>query len=278
VTSPAGGQTVRVAACQLSLAVGQTGTNRAAARDAIVSAAGRGAQVVVLPELAPSGYVFASAAEARELAEAVDGLTVSGWGKLAAEYDLTIVGGFCELGDRGQVLNSAVVVDGTGVRAVYRKAHLWDAEPDFFTPGSSSPPVVTTAWGKLAVMICYDLEFPEWVRAAALAGADLLAAPTNWPAEPVPPGERPMMVVNVQAAAAANRMFIAAADRCGTERGVPWVGGSVIAGVDGYPLDGPVCADEPRVLVADCDLRLAREKANGPRNNALGDRRPELYG
>ena len=60
-------------------------------------------------------------------------------------------------------------------------------------------------------MVCYDLEFPEWVRAAALAGADLLAAPTNWPAEPVPPGERPKVVVNVQAAAAANRMFIAAA-------------------------------------------------------------------
>jgi predicted amidohydrolase len=277
VTSPAGGQTVRVAACQLSLAVGQTGTNRAAARDAIVSAAGRGAQVVVLPELTPSGYVFASVAEARALAEPADGPTVTEWGKLAAEHDLTVVGGFCELGDRGQVLNSAVVVDGTGVRAVYRKAHLWDAEPDFFTPGTCSPPVVTTPWGRLAVMVCYDLEFPEWVRAAALAGADLLAAPTNWPAEPVPPGERPMMVVNVQAAAAANRMFIAAADRCGTERGVPWVGGSVIAGVDGYLLDGPVCADEPRILVADCDLRLAREKANGPRNNVHGDRRPDLY-
>jgi 5-aminopentanamidase len=278
VTSPTGTQTVRVAACQLRLAVGQTGTNRAAARDAIVSAAGLGAQVVVLPELAPSGYVFASVAEARALAEPADGPTVTEWGKLAAEHDLTIVGGFCELGHLGQVLNSAVVVDSTGIRAVYRKAHLWDAEPDFFTPGTGTPPVVTTAWGKLAVMVCYDLEFPEWVRAAALAGADLLAAPTNWPAEPVPPGERPMVVANVQAAAAANRMFITAADRCGTERGVPWVGGSVIAGVDGYPLDGPVCADEPRILMADCDLRLAREKANGPRNNVLGDRRPELYG
>jgi predicted amidohydrolase len=277
VTAPAGSQTVRVASCQLSLAVGQTGTNRAAARDAIVSAAGLGAQVVVLPELTPSGYVFASTAEARSLAEPADGPTVTEWGKLAAEHDLTVVGGFCELGDLSQVLNSAVVVDGTGVRAVYRKAHLWHAEPDFFTPGTCSPPVVTTPWGRLAVMVCYDLEFPEWVRAAALAGADLLAAPTNWPAEPVPPGERPMVVVNVQAAAAANRIFIAAADRCGTERGVPWVGGSVIAGVDGYPLDGPVCADEPRILVADCDLRLAREKANGPRNNVHGDRRPDLY-
>jgi predicted amidohydrolase len=127
-------------------------------------------------------------------------------------------------------------------------------------------------------MVCYDLEFPEWVRAAALAGADLLAAPTNWPAEPVPPGERPVMVVNVQAAAAVNRIFIAAADRCGTERGVAWVGGSVIAGPDGYPLAGPVAADQPRILTADCDLSRARDKANSPRNNVHADRRTELYG
>jgi predicted amidohydrolase len=127
-------------------------------------------------------------------------------------------------------------------------------------------------------MVCYDLEFPEWVRAAALAGADLLAAPTNWPAEPVPPGERPVMVVNVQAAAAVNRIFIAAADRCGTERGVAWVGGSVIAGPDGYPLAGPVAADQARILIAGCDLSLARDKANSPRNNVHADRRTELYG
>ncbi|MEP7025402.1 MAG: nitrilase-related carbon-nitrogen hydrolase [Actinomycetota bacterium] len=273
----AGSQRIRVAACQLSLAVTDVAANRAAARDAIVSAAGQGAQVVVLPELVQSGYVFASAAQARSVAEPADGPTVTEWGKLAAEHDLTIVAGFCELGESGTVLNSAVVLDATGTLAVYRKAHLWDAEPDFFRPGASPPPVVRTRWGRIAVMVCYDLEFPEWVRAAALAGADLLAAPTNWPAEPVPPGERPMMVVNVQAAAAANRMFIAAADRCGTERGVSWVGGTVIAGVDGYPLAGPVCADRPRILVADCDLRLAREKANGPRNNVHGDRRPELY-
>ena len=60
-----------------------------------MSAAGLGAQVVVLPELTPTGYVFACTAEARALAEPADGPTVTGWGKLAAEHDLTIVGGFC---------------------------------------------------------------------------------------------------------------------------------------------------------------------------------------
>ena len=73
---------VRVAACQLSLQVGETGRNRAAASDAIGIAAGQGAHVVVLPELVPSGYVFASAAEARALAEPADGPTVTGWQRL----------------------------------------------------------------------------------------------------------------------------------------------------------------------------------------------------
>src|SRR6202044_4160254 len=107
-----------------------------------------------------------------------------------------------------------------GVRAVYRKAHLWNAESDFFTPGTAPPPVVDTAFGAIGMMICYDAEFPEWVRRPALAGADLLAVPTNWPAEPVPPGERPNVVLNVQAAAFANRMFVADACRVGAERGV----------------------------------------------------------
>ena len=278
MTGPGGAAAIRVAACQLSLAVGEVTANRAAARDAVHAAADAGAAVVVLPELTPSGYVFESPAEARSLAEPADGPTVTEWQRLAAGRALTIVGGFCEAGPGGELLNSAVIVDGSGTRAVYRKAHLWDAEQEVFAPGRAAPPVVGTPWGRLAVMVCYDLEFPEWVRAAALAGADLLAAPTNWPAEPVPPGERPVMVVNVQAAAAVNRIFIAAADRCGTERGVAWVGGSVIAGPEGYPLAGPVAADQPRILTADCYLSRARDKANSPRNNVHADRRTELYG
>ncbi len=74
------GQSVRVAACQLSLSVGETGRNRAAARGAISIAAGQGARVVVLPELATSGYVFSGAAEARSLAEPADGPTAAGHG------------------------------------------------------------------------------------------------------------------------------------------------------------------------------------------------------
>jgi predicted amidohydrolase len=112
---------------------------------------------------------------------------------------------------------------------------------------------------------------------AGLGGADVLAVPTNWPLEARPPGERPMEVVRLQAAASANRMFVVAADRCGVERGVPWVGGSVILGPEGYPLAGPVAADRETLLVARVDLHEARTKTISAHNHVLTDRRPDLY-
>ena len=152
------------------------------------------------------------------------------------------------------MFNSAALVDASGLRCVYRKAHLWDAEPRWFARGAAPPAVVTTQHGRIAVMICYDLEFPEWVRLPALDGAQLLCAPVNWPAYPRPDGERPAEVVRVQAGAAVNRMFIAACDRIGPERGVGWVGGSVIVDADGWPLAGGSASGQPATLLADCDL------------------------
>lgn len=275
--APSDKHLVEVAACQVSLGVGEVAANRAAALEAVRAAAAAGARIIVLPELTPSGYVFESPAEARSLAEPAGGPTVTDWAAEAARLEVIIVGGFCELGQDNLLYNSAALVDPGGVRAVYRKVHLWDAESDFFATGSAPPPVVDTQHGRIAMMICYDVEFPEWVRQPALAGADLLAVPTNWPAEPVPPGERPMVVANVQTAAFANHMFIAAACRVGTERGVSWVGGSLIAGPHGYPLAGPAGDTEPEVLVAGCDLPSARSKATSARNDPHRDRRPALY-
>jgi predicted amidohydrolase len=268
---------VAVACCQLAPRIGDLEFNRARARAAIVDAAGRGARIVVLPELAVSGYVFADGAEARECAEPLEGgITVAQWAELAREHDLVIVGGVCE--DDGPVLrNTSVIVDASGMRAVYRKAHLWDRESLFFAPGVDRPPVVETAYGRIATMVCYDLEFPEWVRLPALAGADLLCAPTNWPREPRPTGERPAEVVRVQAGASSNRMFIAVCDRCGGERGVDWTSGTAIVGPDGFPLAGPVCADVPTTIMARCDLARARDKRTSERNDVFADRRPELY-
>jgi 5-aminopentanamidase len=272
VTSPI------VACCQLVPELGSPAANRELAAAAVYDAARQGASVVVLPELMSSGYVFESQAEAKASAEPPDGATVTAWARLAAELDIVIVGGFCEATAGDEIFNSAALVDSAGLRCVYRKAHLWDAEPQWFAVGSAPPPVVSTRFGQIGVVICYDLEFPEWVRLPALDGAQLLCAPVNWPAYPRPAGERPSEVIKVQADAAVNRMFIAVCDRVGPERGVQWVGGTVIVDPDGWPIAGGAASDQPATVMAECTLRTALDKAVSPNNDVFGDRRPELYG
>jgi predicted amidohydrolase len=268
-----------VAVCQVALAVGELAANRAAARAAVTEAAERGAQLVVLPELCDTGYVFASADEARGMAAPVAGNpTLREWQALAASHGVVIAGGFCELAGDGTLRNSAALVDAEGVIAVYRKAHLWNAEKLIFTPGGEPPALADLPFGRVGLMICYDLEFPEWVRLPALGGADLIAAPVNWPASPTPAGERPAEITRAQAAASTNHVFLAVADRCRTERGVDWVCGTAILGPDGFPLAGPVTADRACVLTAECDLASARDKRISSHNDVLADRRPALYG
>jgi 5-aminopentanamidase len=86
-----------------------------------------------------------------------------------------------------------------------------------------------------------------------------------------------MDVVRAQAAAAVNRMFIAVCDRVGGERGVDWVGGSVIIDPDGWPLAGPEPGKHELTLAASCDLAVAADKRTSARNDVFADRRPELY-
>ncbi|BAN49629.1 nitrilase family protein [Metapseudomonas resinovorans] len=269
---------VTVACCQLAPSVGDPAHNRRVSERAIRSAALRGAQVVVLPELAQSGYVFHDRAEALALAETQDGPTLQLWQGLARELGIVIVGGFCERLEGERVANSAALIDASGVRAVYRKAHLWDGENLIFTAGDEAPPVVETAFGRIAVMICYDLEFPEWVRLPALAGAELLCAPVNWPWSPRPDHERPAEVVRVQANASVNRLFVAACDRHGNERGVNWVQGSVIVDADGFPRAGPAEEGGEQILLATLNLADAHNKRISRHNHLHQDRRPTLYG
>lgn len=269
---------VGVAVCQLAPVLGDVEANLLRAVAAVSDAAAAGAGLVVLPELVSSGYAFTDRDELARFAERADGRTVTRLADAAREHDVVVVAGFPELVNGGEVCNSAVLADPSGVRALYRKAHLWDREKELFTPGCAPPAVVDTGLGRVGVMVCYDLEFPEWLRLATLAGAEIVCAPTNWPAEPRPTGERPIEVVRLQASASVNRVYLAAADRVGRERGVDWVGGSAIVGPDGYPL---AVADRTRgeqLLLATCRLSEARDKRVSPRNDVLADRRPELYG
>ncbi len=267
--------TTRVTCCQIPLRIGDTTGNRTTAAAAIEAAAADGAQIVLLPELASSGYMFADRAELASLAEPRDGPAITEWANLAEAFGLTIVAGFPEAaGDR--IYNSAAVVDRTGLRGVYRKTHLWDSENAVFDRADDLPLLIETEHGRIGVLLCYDVEFPEWVRAVALAGADLLCAPVNWPLLPRPDGERPTEMVRAMAGAGMNRMPVAVCDRAGVERDQDWIGGSLITDADGYPL---VVAQygKPGNITADVDLAQARIKKFNQYNDVHGDRRTDLY-
>lgn len=268
---------VTVACCQVAPKIGDLAYNRTLTERVIRQAALIGAQIVVLPELVQSGYLFHDRSEALSLSEPTDGPAINLWKALAKELNILIVAGFCERLGADQLANSAAMIDAQGLRAVYRKAHLWDEENAIFSAGNAPPPVVETAFGRISMMICYDLEFPEWVRLPALAGAQLLCAPVNWPSGPRPEKERPAEVVRVQANASVNRLFIAACDRHGHERGVGWVEGSVIVDADGYPLAGPTELAGEHLLLATVNLTQAQNKHISKLNDLHGDRRPQLY-
>jgi predicted amidohydrolase len=219
--------------------------------------------------------MLASPEEARSVAITPDHPVFAAWADAVSEVDGVVVGGFCELED-GFVYNSVAVVDGTGVLAVYRKDHLWDREKLIFTPGSVPPPVVDTPLGRLGILICYDLEFPEMTRSLALRGAELIVVPTNWPLETWPEGEHPPEVIIAMAAAHTNHVGIACCDRSGTERGQAWNQGTSIINEQGWVIART--AETNGTAAADLDLRLSRDKTVTDLCDAFDDRRPELYG
>jgi predicted amidohydrolase len=268
---------VRIACCQIAPDVESPAASAVLARTSIAAAIADGAEIVVLPELCTSGYVFRSAEEARAAATPADGELLRGWADEAARGDALVVGGFCELAPDGRLFNSSALVDRDGVVAIYRKVHLWAEERFWFTPGDSPAPVVPTRYGPVGLAVCYDLEFPELTRGLALQGAALIALPTNWPRDDAPPDGRPVLHSLAAMTAYWNRLFVAVCDRCGTERGLEFEGGSVIAGPDGAFRAGPVADRGARTLVADCDLNEAADKRTSEQNDAFADRRPAHY-
>jgi predicted amidohydrolase len=258
---------------QVAPRVADLQANRRLSLSAISDAVSAGADVVVLPELVTSGYMFQSAEEAASVAISPDDPLFEQWAAEAG--DAVVIGGFAERGDDGLTYNSAAVVDQSGVIGVYRKVHLWDREKLWFAPGGEAPRVFDTPAGRIGVLVCYDVEFPEMPRTLALAGADLICVPTNWPYTDRPDGERPGEVVIAQAAARVNRVFIACCDRTGTERGQHWNGGTSIIDESGWVLDAQTGAGPARATV---DLARSRDKAFTEMADAMADRRPELYG
>ena len=270
---------VRIACLQMEPKVGEKDRNLAHSLEMIGRAAEAGAKLAVLPELCNSGYVFATREEAGALAEEIPGgPSCQAWAEAAARHEMHIVAGIAEREGRA-LYNSAVIVGPQGVIGTYRKNHLWAAENLFFEPGNRGVPVFHTDIGRIAMAVCYDIWFPEIFRLAALQGADILCVPTNWVPMPEQPEGLPKMSnILAMSGAHCNSMFVAAADRIGTERGQPFIGNSVVIGYTGWPLAGPASEDREEMLIADANLSDARRKRNwNDFNQVLRDRRIDLY-
>jgi predicted amidohydrolase len=271
----------RIAVAQYEPRVGDLEHNRAQAVRWARAAAAEGADLAVLPELASSGYTFASAEEAQACAEDPDeGPTVRALVAVARDTGMHIVCGIDER-DGDCRHNSAVLLGPSGRLATYRKLHLFYDEQSWFVPGDSLP-VVDLPFGRVGMVICYDLWFPEPVRAMALAGADIVAVPTNWVAsfKRTVYDDRGYCQGDyvAMAASAQNGVVMACADRIGSERGLTFLGASIIVGADGWPVAGPAPSDAEALLVADVELgSVVSARQRTPRNNLLGDRRPDAY-
>lgn len=270
---------VTIACVQMEPTVGDNRANIAKSVACIEEAAAGGAGLIVLPELANSGYVFRTRDEAFELAEEVPGgAACQAWAKVAERHGSHIVSGVSER-DGNVLYNSSVVIGPKGYVGKFRKVHLWNEENLFFEPGNLGFPVFKTPLGRIGTFICYDCWFPESFRLCALQGADIVCVPTNW--VPIPgqdPNREAMANILVMAAAHSNSVFIAAADRVGTERDQPFIGQSIIVSYTGWPIGGPASPEREEIIYARANLADARRKRNwNEYNQVLRDRRKDVY-
>ena len=274
---------VRVAVVQFDPQVGiqHSQANLEHSLELAREAAINGANLIVLPELANTGYLFGTRQEAFLHAELIpEGPSMQAWLDFARKHQVYLAAGLAER-DGVQLLDSAVLVGPGGFIGKYRKAHLWNREKLWFTPGNLGFPVFDTPIGRIGLLICWDIWFPEVPRLLSLQGADIICSLNNWIWTPPPlfdDSGKCMASYLTMTAAHANNVFIAAANRIGEEQGERYLGCSLITGTNGWPIGKVASADEQTILYADIDLTSAR---SAPIWNSLNDlhrdRRVDVY-
>lgn len=266
---------MRVAVAQMEPRLAEKERNLDAALERLEEAAAAGAQLLVLPECAIPGYMFDSAEEALPHAEEIPGPTTEAFERECARLGVHAITGLLER-DGDTLYNAAILAGPDGLIGSYRKTHLPFLGVDrFVTPGDEFK-VFDTALGRIGLIICYDLRFPEVTRTLALHGADMVALPTNFPM-----AAKLQCDVIAPARAAENRIYLLVANRVGKERWGEFCGWSQIVDPYGTRL-AEAGETEETLLVADVELEKARDKdyvVPGEYELYLfGHRRPELYG
>ncbi|MGW2212916.1 carbon-nitrogen hydrolase family protein [Streptomyces sp. NPDC001781] len=260
---------MRTALLQSSGRPGSVAENLKVLDEAAGRAAEAGAGLLAAPEMFLTGYAIGG--EIPRLAEPADGDSADAVADIATRHGLAVAYGYPER-EGDTVHNSAQIISAEGVRlANYRKTHLFGCfERDHFTPGERQ--VVQTELNGLTVglLICYDVEFPENVRAHALAGTDLLIVPT---AQMHPYQFVPESMIPVRAFE--NQMYVAYVNRVGQEGEFEFVGLTTLAGPDGV---ARVRAGRASAELVFADADPAFLAASREANPYLKDRRPGLYG
>lgn len=231
--------------------------------------------LAVFPECYLNGYCCQSLTESIDMAVDRDHPWINQAASLAQRFQVNLVFGFLER-DGDTVFNTAALLTREGPRHFYRKVHLPCLGVDQFTTPGCEFPVVSVEGVKIGVNICYDCSFPEPARVMALAGADLIVLPTNWP-----PGAGTTADYIPNARALENNVYFMAVNRIGDERGFHFIGKSKICHPDGHDL---AFADHDRsaVVLAEIEPAVARNKhlvrVPGKHEiNRMADRRPDTY-
>ena len=248
--------------------------------DAMREAARRGAQLVVLPEMCLSPYQLEGEPLERWAQEIPGGISVQRWLRESKVLGIYVVAGLLERAG-GDYYNTAAVLGPQGFLSCYRKAHLFGWERHRLAAGNRGFLSLEIQGTRLGVLICYDLRFMEAVRLLALEKVQLLCVPTAWTDIGKP---QPLDRYGLCAAAHmslgyayANRLFVLCANRVGREKGVGYLGNSLVAGPTGETFAGPAGPEETTILIADVDPKQADDQHVGKENDVLADRRVDLY-
>ena len=258
---------IRLAVGQVQPKIGDKAWNTQQTRLLLQAAENESVDVVVLPELLNSGYVFRSRTEATSLSEEIPigpfSMLLQEW----SEKGRLVVSGVCEK-RADKLFNSAAAFGDGELVAVYQKLHLFDRESEWFAAGQNEPPVIEYHGYRFGLMVCFDWAFPEVARILALKSAQVILHPANLV---LPYCQDAMITRSVE-----NRVFTATANRIGLERGIQFSGMSQVISPRGEVLLRRG-ATEDGLFWVDIDPREADNKMITSRNHVLRDRRPEIY-
>ena len=249
--------------------------NLAEVLDYVEKASKEGADLIIFPECVFSGYMINTNTELEKVAEPIPGPSINKIIELCERYSIYAALGMLEKREN-KYFNSAVLLGPKGFIFKYSKSHLSGVGADKLVSEGDRPfEVADTPFGKLGLLICYDIRFPEASRCLALKGCQLILNISNWPK-----GAEVNPNLFIKARAAENNVYVIGANRVGSERGIEYIGSSAVINPDGKCI--VKASNEEKVIKINLDIRNLQPgikylEASNIKLNIFKDRRPDLY-